>query len=161
MIVPKLPSYKNFNKATYPWKPSIDYRKNPESYRVGRGEQGVLICEPYKSEIVSHWRFKTPEIAAKSSQVIYSLFLDYLAKRDFVGADMARKFLQMGFTRAKRYANYAGGKKYASFTYEHLPKGTGEASKLLCSQIFYDKWQLAEKNQVYKQMKEQWKQHFG
>ena len=25
---------------------------------------------------------------------------------------MARKFLQMGFTRARRYANYKGGKKY-------------------------------------------------
>ena len=31
---------------------------------------------------------------------------------DFVGADMARKFLQMGFTRARRYANHRGGKKY-------------------------------------------------
>ena len=27
--------------------------------------------------------------------------------------DMARKFLQMGMTRAKRYANHKGGKKYA------------------------------------------------
>jgi hypothetical protein len=28
--------------------------------------------------------------------------------------DMARKFLQMGFTRARRYANHASGKKYAA-----------------------------------------------
>ena len=26
--------------------------------------------------------------------------------------DMARKFLQMGYTRARRYANHRGGKKY-------------------------------------------------
>jgi len=45
------PSYLNFNNATYPWKPDIDYRLHPELYRVGKGEQGVLICEPYKSEI--------------------------------------------------------------------------------------------------------------
>ncbi|MFF5380932.1 DUF4385 family protein [Pedobacter suwonensis] len=25
---------------------------------------------------------------------------------------MARKYLQMGYTRARRYANYKGGKKY-------------------------------------------------
>ncbi len=30
---------------------TIDYRKNPEMYIIGRGEQGVLLVEPYKSEI--------------------------------------------------------------------------------------------------------------
>ena len=45
------PSYLNFDKAAYPWKPGIDYRARPKRYRVGKGEQGVLICEPYKSEI--------------------------------------------------------------------------------------------------------------
>ena len=54
------PSYLNFDKAAYPWKPGIDYRARPKRYRVGKGEQGVLICEPYKSEIAPHWRFKTP-----------------------------------------------------------------------------------------------------
>lgn len=47
---------------------STDFRKHPEKYRVGRGEQGVLVVEPYKSEIVQHWRFKTPEIATTSSE---------------------------------------------------------------------------------------------
>ena len=28
--------------------------------------------------------------------------------------DMARKFLEMGFTRARRYANHASGRKYDS-----------------------------------------------
>lgn len=81
-------------------------------YRVGKGEQGVLICEPYKSEIGAFWRFKTPEIAIKSSQKILELFYAYLEIPDFVGADMARKYLQMGFTRSKRYANYKKGIKY-------------------------------------------------
>ena len=35
--------------------------------------------------------------------------------------DMARKFLQMGMTRAKRYANHKGGKKYGPGG-----KGSGE-----------------------------------
>ena len=52
------------------------------------------------------WRFKTPEIARESSSKIYSLFLEYLDREDFVGADMARKFLQMGYTRSRRYANH-------------------------------------------------------
>ncbi|MED2971938.1 DUF4385 domain-containing protein [Fictibacillus sp. B-59209] len=91
---------------------TINFRKHPEKYRVGRGEQGVLLAEPYKSEILPHWRFKTPEIALKSSQKIYGLFLNYKEKDDLVGMDMARKFLQMGYTRARRYANYKGGNNY-------------------------------------------------
>ena len=75
---------------------SINFREQPQLYRVGRGEQGVLLVEPYKGEILPHWRFKTPEIASESSEKILALFYDYLDKEDFVGADMARKFLQMG-----------------------------------------------------------------
>lgn len=91
---------------------TIDFRSSPELYRVGKGEQGVLLVEPYKSEILPHWRFKTPEVARESSQKIYSMFLDYLHEDDFVGADMARKFLQMGYTRSRRYANHKSGRKY-------------------------------------------------
>ena len=36
----------------------INFREHPELYRVGKGEQGVLLVEPYKSEILPHWRFK-------------------------------------------------------------------------------------------------------
>ena len=43
------------------WNPDVDYRKNPHLYNIGRGQQGVLICEPYKSEICAHRRFKNVE----------------------------------------------------------------------------------------------------
>jgi len=36
-------------------------------YRIGRGEQGVLLVRPYTNDICAHWRFKTPEIAVESS----------------------------------------------------------------------------------------------
>ena len=56
---------------------NIDFRKNPELYQVGKGEQGVLSVEPYKSEILKNWRFRTPEIARKSASKIYSQFMAY------------------------------------------------------------------------------------
>ncbi|SFQ33704.1 DUF4385 domain-containing protein [Salibacterium halotolerans] len=90
----------------------IDHRQEPHRYRVGRGEKGVMNVEPYKSELLPYWRFKTSGAARTSSENIYQLFLDYKEQDDFVGMDMARKFLQMGYTRAKRYAKYPGGKKY-------------------------------------------------
>ena len=74
---------------------NIDFRAHPERYVVGKGEQGVLLAEPYKSEILPHWRFKTPDEASASARQIYMMFLQYRQQHDFVGMDMARKFLQM------------------------------------------------------------------
>ena len=156
------PSYLNFDKESYPWKPDIDYLENPEAYSVGKGEQGVLICEPYKTEIGSHWRFKTPDIATKSSEEIFILFQEYMNNNDFVGADMARKFLQMGYTPARRYANYKGGKKYDKENdYAQLERGTGETEKAASAAIFYKKWKAAEADIKYAKMKSAWKKERG
>ena len=156
------PSYLNCDKKRYPWKPGTDYRKHPELCRVGKGEQGVLICEPYKSEIGKHWRFKTAPVAIGSSEKIYRLFTDYLAQGDFVGADMARKYLQMGFTRARSYANYKGGKKYDKEDgYTLLEKGTGKQEKAEAAAVFYAKWKQAEASPEYAAWKSQWKQKYG
>lgn len=154
------PSYLEFDKSTYQWKKDIDYRKEPEKYRVGKGEQGVLICEPYKSEIVPFWRFKDPDIARESSEKIYELFIEYLDKGEFVGADMARKFLQMGFTRARRYANYKSGRKYDLLNDKLFPKGTGEDKKAISATIFFNKWKEAENHPVYSRLKSEWKKKY-
>jgi hypothetical protein len=144
------PSYLNFDKAAYGWYPDVDYRAEPEKYKVGKGEQGVLICEPYKSEIGQHWRFKTEAIAKECSKEIYHLFLSYLKEGDFVGADMGRKYLQMGFTRARRYANYKAGKKYdKDHDYQLLERGTGEDEKGRAAAVFYQAWRKAEANEAY------------
>ena len=90
----------------------IDFRAQPERYLVGRGEQGVFGVEPYKGEMLPLWRFATPELAAESAGNLFAQYLQYREQDDFVGMDMARKFIQMGYTRARRYANWKGGRKY-------------------------------------------------
>ena len=97
----------------------LDYKQldftDPETrklYRIGRGEQGVLLVRPYTNDICAHWRFVDETTARKSSNKIYSMYLNYKDNRDFIGMDMARKFLEMGFTRARRYANHSSGRKY-------------------------------------------------
>ncbi|KAF2829291.1 hypothetical protein CC86DRAFT_403936 [Ophiobolus disseminans] len=127
------------------------------SYRIGRGETGVLTFEPYKSDILPLWRFKTPAIARKSSQDIYTKFLKYAEQDDFIGMDMSRKFLQMGMTRAKRYANHAGGRKYDKNTGEELEKSKGHAGmeeKLEASAIFKEVWEKAKGHEGYVRLKE-------
>ena len=90
------------------------FKPNDPRYRIGRGEQGVLLVRPYTDVICKHWRFKTPKIAQESAVKIYNLYNSYKEKKDFVGMDMCRKFLEMGFTRARRYANHRSGRKYDS-----------------------------------------------
>ena len=131
---------------------STDFRKHPELYRIGRGEQGVLLVEPYKSEILPHWRFKTPDIARRSANKIYKMFLAYKARGDFVGMDMARKFLQMGYTRSRRYANHKSGRKYVEGKQEVLPREE-DAVKAESARIFQEKWKLAREDKEYLQMK--------
>jgi len=155
------PSYLNFDKSKYKWKSDIDYRKSPQEYRVEKGEQGVLICEPFKSEIAPFWRFKDRHIARASSEKIFELFLEYLKNDEFVGADMARKFLQMGFTRSRRYTNYKGGRKYAKEDYYQLEKGTGDPEKAVSADIFFHKWKEAENNPQYMKKKLEWKEKYG
>lgn len=138
---------------------NIDFRKKPELYRVGRGEQGVLLIEPYKSEILPHWRFKTPEIAAVSSEKIYQLFLDYKKEKDFVGMDMARKFLQMGYTRARRYTNYKGGRKYDEDG--KVKERQNDPLKAKSAAIFMDKWKLARTDEEYLKMKKEHQKKYG
>lgn len=138
---------------------NLDLRENPELYRVGKGEQGVLLVEPYKSEIVPHWRFKTPEIARDSSRKIYEIFLDYKEKNDFVGMDMARKFLQMGITRARRYANHKSGRKYKKGTKEILPIEE-DKEKAESAVIFQEKYYLAKNDEVYQRLMKEHKEKY-
>ena len=66
---------------------NIDFtvEENRKLYRIGRGEQGVLLVRPYTNDICSHWRFVNENIARKSADKIYSMFCDYKEQQDFIG----------------------------------------------------------------------------
>ncbi|MGV3503110.1 MAG: DUF4385 domain-containing protein [Adhaeribacter sp.] len=153
---------------------AINFREQPELYRVGKGEQGVLLVEPYKSEILPHWRFKDPETAQKSAEQIYLQFLEYLRKGDFVGADMARKFIQMGYTRARRYANHKSGRKYAQNPQleaskeeekkarkKYLLPNEEDPVKAAAAAIFKQVWEKAKNNADYLQQRKIHEQKYG
>ncbi len=139
---------------------NLDLREHPELYRIGKGEQGVLTVEPYRTEIVGHWRFRTPEIARESSAKIYEMFLEYKRQNDFVGMDMTRKFLQMGWTRSLRYFNHRSGKKYIGPVPEDKKGQSGawgrkeappdrDYEKLECAKIFKEKLDIVKSDPEY------------
>jgi hypothetical protein len=138
---------------------AIDFRQRPELYRIGKGEQGVLSVEPYKSEILPHWQFKTVAVAKKSSAKIYKMFLAYLKAEDFPGADMARKYLQMGWTRARRYANHKGGRKYDKQTGDELPR-TEDKEKAAAAAVFYERYVMARRHAEYVRQKKQHQERY-
>ena len=152
---------------------TVDFREHPECYRVGKGEQGVLLVQPYKGEILPLWRFRTAAVARESSEQIYALFEAYLKANDFVGADMARKFLQMGFTRARRYANHKGGKKYdgpvpddkkgqsGSHGRAELPRSPEDPEKAEAAAIFKRKWDEAKLHPDYLHQRAEFEARYG
>ena len=128
-------------------------------YGIGRGEQGVLLVRPYTNDICAHWRFKTPDEAVKSSNKILDMFLDYWLEEDFIGMDMCRKFLEMGFTRARRYANHNSGRKYKKGTKEVLPQEPDHMTSKFAesARIFKKVRDYVAKSPAYVMMRKQWR----
>lgn len=138
-----------------PYK-TLNLREQPHLYRIGRGEEGVLTVQPYKSELLPLWKFKNPEVASKSSNALLAKFQDYKEQDDFVGCDMARKFIQMGVTRARRYANHKGGRKYKiskdGKEKVELPRDEEDETKAESARIFGKVLEIVRADDGYKEM---------
>ena len=131
---------------------------NRKYYRIGRGEQGVLLVEPYKSDICKYWKFATLEQAKVSSSIIFEMFQGYRDRKDFIGMDMCRKFLEMGFTRARRYANHKDGKKYdKDGNVKPQEKDWATSDKAKSAQIFKRARDTVTKDPIYIQMRKYWR----
>ncbi len=128
----------------------VDYRQRPYLYHVGRGHQGVMSVEPYKSEIHPFYSITDSVSAFVSASSIYLIFLEYIEQRDFVGADIARKFLSMGRMRCKYFANRMMKKKSSD-----VRKGVNE--KLEASLIFQYFHHEVRGNGEYLRLKERHK----
>jgi hypothetical protein len=132
----------------------IDFRKRPEAYRYQSGEQGVFKIQPYKDELLPHWGFKDEDTARDAVAAIREKYEAYREREDFVGMDLARKFLQMGFTRAMRYAKYPGGQKYDDDGAERTPQQWADPEKRAAALVFRNAWQRVTDDPVYQRLKE-------
>ena len=144
---------------------NIDYKNimfipNDIRYRIGRGEQGVLLVRPYTDDICKHWRFKTPEEAVVSSMKILHMYHTYKGEEDFVGMDMCRKFLEMGFTRARRYANHKDGKKYdAEGNVKPQEPDALTSLKARSARIFKEVRDRVTSDPIYQKMRKLWREN--
>jgi hypothetical protein len=70
----------------------INYKNNPEYYIYTSNEKDALEIEPYKTEIIEF---------EDDQNKLYQLFLKYLDNNDLIGADIIRKFIQIGIKKNK------------------------------------------------------------
>ena len=137
---------------TTPWisRPSTSASART-CYRGGR-------VEPHTGEILPHWKFKTVAEAKESSATITKVFLAYLKAEDFLGADLARKFLQMGWTRARRYVNHEGGRKCGKKPGKESPRTEGAGKAVAAA--FYERYAAARQNIEYVRQKQRNKERY-
>ncbi|MFC6836939.1 DUF4385 domain-containing protein [Halomarina ordinaria] len=131
----------------------VDFREHPEQYEVGRGEEGVFKVEPYKGELLPLWGYADRETADEGGEAIYRQFREYREAGDFPGMDMARKYLQMGYTRAMRYARYPGGRKYQNGE-ERDPVHWADHDKREAALVYEVWWERVEADDAYRAAKE-------
>lgn len=75
---------------------------------------------------------------------------------------MARKYIQMGMTRAKRYANHKGGRKYekgeGGMRGKEIEKSKGhegKEEKEQASLVFREVWERCKAHEGYAELKKQ------
>jgi len=89
------------------------------------------------------------------------MYLDYKKAVDFVGMDMARKFIQMGYTRARRYANYKGGRKYKDRENGERNARQIDQEKAESARIFKEKWDIIRADEEYLALKKAHQKKYG
>ncbi|KAK3174611.1 hypothetical protein OEA41_001857 [Lepraria neglecta] len=94
-----------------------------------------------------------------SSAALWDAFLTYEREDDFVGMDMCRKFIQMGMTRARRYANHKNGRKYGAdgnvIEFGEAEDWEGRKEKEEASMIFREVWERARNHEGYQMKKKE------
>ena len=86
------------------------------------------------------------------------MYRGFRALRDFIGMDMCRKFLEMGFTRARRYANHKNGKKYKDGKILPQEKDWATSEKAKAASIFKIFRDKVTKDPKYQSMRADWRE---
>ena len=73
--------------------------------------------------------------------------------------DMCRKFLEMGFTRARRYANHADGKKYdVEGNVKPQEPDALTSEKAISARIFRQMRNEVTNDSIYITMRQEWRE---
>ena len=143
----------------------LDFREHPERYRHTPDERGAFKIEPYKSELLPLWGVSTLDDAEEGAAAIHERYREYREAGEFVGMDMARKYLQMGWTRAMRYAKYPGGKKYErdddGDRVEREPQEWYDPEKREIALVYREHLDRVREDDAYERAKREHRERYG
>ncbi len=139
----------------------LDFRAHPERYRPTDDEQGVFKIEPYKSELLPLWTIADLDAAEEAAEAVRDRYEAYRDREEFVGMDLARKYLRMGWTRALRYAKYPGGKKYGDDGEERDPQQWYDEEKHAISQVYRDHLDAVREDPAYERLRARHERRYG
>jgi hypothetical protein len=139
----------------------LDFREHPERYRHTDDERGVFKIEPYKSELLPLWEIASLDAAEEAAVAIYDRYREYREDGDFVGMDLARKYLQMGWTRSLRYAKYPGGRKYHDDGTEREPQEWYDPEKREIAAVYREYLDRVREDDAYERAKQEHREQFG
>jgi hypothetical protein len=131
----------------------LNFRSHPEAYRYSADEKGVFKVQPYKSELLPLWSYADEASAEESVDALAERYTAYRDAEEFVGMDMVRKYLRMGFTRAMRYAKYPGGQKYDDDGSEREPERWADPDKRAAALVYKDAWERVREDPDYNRLK--------
>ncbi|MBV0924391.1 DUF4385 domain-containing protein [Halomicroarcula limicola] len=138
----------------------LNFREHPERYRHTSDERGAFKIEPYKGELLPDWTISDLGPAAEAAQAIHDRYREYRDADDFVGMDMARKYLQMGWTRSMRYAKYPGGQKYEDGR-EREPRTWYDPEKRRIARIYRFHLDRVRNDDAYARAKARHREQYG
>lgn len=138
----------------------VNFRDEPGRYRHTADERGVFKVEPYKSELLPLWTVTDLVAAEEAADAIRDRYREYRDAGDFVGMDLARKYLQMGWTRAMRYAKYPGGRKYEDGD-ERKPQEWYDPEKRAIALVYRDALDEVRADDAYERLKAAHRERYG
>ena len=118
-----------------------------------------MISEPKFNSFKEFYPFYLSEHSKRSTKILHMYHM-YKTDEDFVGMDMCRKFLEMGFTRARRYANHKDGKKYdENGNIKPQEPDALVSKKAYSAKIFKQYRDFVANDPVYKMMRKTWREN--
>jgi hypothetical protein len=139
----------------------LDFRAHPGRYRPTDDERGVFKIEPYKSELLGLWGIADLEAAEDGATAIEQRYREYRDREEFVGMDLARKYLRMGWTRALRYAKYPGGQKYDDDGTEREPQQWYDEEKRQIASTYRDALDRVREDDAYWRLRAAHEREYG
>jgi hypothetical protein len=152
---------------TVPDGPEYDLElgAHPERYRHTPDERGAYKNRVLQGRQPPVWTVSDFAGAEAAAEAIHERFEAYRAADYFVGMDLARRDLQMGWTRALRYAKYLGRRKYERDAdgdrVEREPDQWYDEEKHAVAQVYREYLDCVREDTTHRRLRDDHRERYG